>query len=263
LSESVRSVDRALDILASFSREAPSLSLSEISQQTGISKSTVHRLLGTLESRRFLMKNAGTGKYQLGYRFLEMASPIMRDANRQWVSPYLTRLAEDCGETVDLATLDGNHVIYLQVVESKQRVKIAAAAGQRLPIYCTASGKAFLAYMPEGQVKKILAENLTGFTGTTHTLSNEIIEDLRETRRRGFAISFEEYEKDINAVAAPILDEAGLPILTIAIVGPSFRLLPERMNQLGETIQSAIKDIQQEVGLNALTMMFPRDPSWQ
>ena len=118
------------------------LSLTEIADHVGISKSTVHRLLATLESKRFLFRNSTTGKYHLGFCFLELTSQAFDDVDQRWSLPYLQHLADECGETVDLAVLDGDHVIYLQVVESNQRVKLAAAMGQRLPAFCTASGKA-------------------------------------------------------------------------------------------------------------------------
>ena len=86
--------------------------------------------------------------------------------------------------------------------------------------------------------------------------------DLDETRRRGFAISEQEYEKDINAVAAPILSADGYPIAAIAIVGPSFRLPRERLVVLGHTIQKEIVSITRDVGLTALSVMVPRNSSW-
>jgi DNA-binding IclR family transcriptional regulator len=263
LSELVRAVDRALDILLSFTQEKPVLSLTEISEEVGMSKSTVHRLLATLQGKRFLIRNTATGKYHLGFRFLEMASQVLEDSNEQWAIPYLQQLAEEYGETVDLAVMDGDHVIYLHVVESKQRVKIAAAIGQRLPAYCTATGKAFLASLPGEQVKAILSAGLTRYTEYTHTTLAALYEDLRETRQRGFAISQQEYEEDINAVAAPILGADGYPIVAIAIAGPSFRLPQEHMLELGRAIQSVNERIQREVGLTALSVMVPRDSSWQ
>ncbi len=145
------------------------------------------------------------------------------------------------------------------MVESKQRVKIAAAIGQRLPAFCTATGKAFLANLPEEQVKTILAKGLTRYTEYTHTVPADIYEDMRETRQRGFAISNQEYENDINAVAAPILAADGYPIAAIAIVGPSFRLPQQRMLELGITIRSTIETITREVGLAALSVMVPRN----
>jgi DNA-binding IclR family transcriptional regulator len=263
LSESVRAVDRALEILLCFTQEKPVLSLTEIADEVGISKSTVHRLLATLECKRFLLRDSATGKYHLGFRFLEMASQVFEDVDQHWALPYLQHLAVGCGETVDLAVLDDDHVIYLQVVESNQRVKIAATKGQRLPAFCTATGKAILANLPEEQVNKILGLGLARYTENTPLVLENLKVDLDETRKRGFAISEQEYEKDINAVAAPILSTDGYPIAAIAIAGPSFRLTRERMVALGHIIQKEIIAITSEVGLAALSVMVPRNSSWQ
>jgi DNA-binding IclR family transcriptional regulator len=239
------------------------LSLTEIAEQVDLSKSTVHRLLATLESKRFLIRDTTNSKYHLGFRFLEMASQMLTDVNQQWALPYLQRLADECSETVDLAVLDDDHVIYLQVVESTQRVKLAAAMGQRLPAFCTATGKAFLANLPEKQVQKILSSGLTRYTENTQLVLADLQADLDETRRRGFAISEQEYEKDINAVAAPILAEDGYPVAAIAVAGPSYRLPHERMLVLGKAIKAVTVSIIREVGLTTLSVMVPRNSSWQ
>jgi IclR family transcriptional regulator, KDG regulon repressor len=259
MSESVRAVERALDILLCFTHDGPVLSLTQISEQVGMHQSTVHRLLATLESRRFVHRDRATGFYRLGFRFIEMASLVLQDVDlRRWAQPYLQRLAAECGETVDLAVLDGAHVIYLDVVESPQRVKIAAAVGQRLPAFCTASGKAFMAYLPDAEVRDILGKGLTKHTEHTLLAVTDLYEDLRRTRERGFAISEQEFETDICAVAAPILDAVGYPVAVIAIVGPSFRLPRERMLMLGLSIQATTEAIAHEVGLTALSTIVSK-----
>jgi len=215
--------------------------------------------LATLESKRFLKRDEATGLYHLGLRFIEMASPVLQDADLQrWAQPHLERLSAECGETVNLAVLDNTHVIYLQVIEGPQRVKLAATVGQRLPAFCTASGKAFLAYLPDDQVRSILSEGLTKYTENTRVSLADLYEDLRVTRERGFAISEQEYEKDINAVAAPILDAKGCPLAVIAIAGPSFRLLRERMLMLGQSIQAKTDAIAREVGPAGLSVIVSK-----
>jgi IclR family transcriptional regulator, KDG regulon repressor len=254
LSRPVRAVERALDILLCFNHDELALSLTQIAERVGMNKSTVHRLLGTLDNKRFIHRSKTTGLYHLSFRFVEMASLVLQDVDLQrWAQPYLQRLSAECGETVDLAVLDGAHVIYLQVVESPQRVKLAVAVGQRLPAFCTASGKAFMAYLPDDQVSKILGEGLIKYTDNTQGSLTDVYEDLRITRERGFAISEQEYEKDINAVAAPILDANSRPIAVIAIAGPSFRLPRERMLMLGQSIQATTEAIAREMGLATLS----------
>ena len=257
MSESVNAVEKALDILLCFSQEEPVLSLTRIAEQVHLPKSTVHRHLITLENRHFLSRNENTGMYHLGLRFIEMAALVLRDSDFQrWTHAHLQRLADATGETVDLAVLDGAHVVDLQVIESPQRVKIAAAIGQRLPAYCTASGKAFLAFLPGDRVDELLGQNLVRYTEFTRVDQAAIHADLEQTRVRGYAISEQEYEKDINVVAAPILDAVGYPVAAVAVAGPSFRLPPERMKKLGESILQTTAAIVSEGGITALSALI-------
>ena len=254
MSEPIRAVERALDVLSCFKAGHPALSLTQIADQLAMSKSTVFRLLATLESKRYLHRDAGTGLYHLGLRLIEMGALASQDLDvHQWAQPYLQRLATEHGETVDLAILDKANVIYLQVVESPQRVKLAAAVGQHLPAFCTASGKAFLAYLPFAQVGKLVAGDLIRYTDYTHTQLDDLARDLQETRERGFAISEQEYEKDINAVAAPVLNAQQFPIMSLALTGPAFRLPRERMLALGPILRAATETMALEAGMLALS----------
>lgn len=259
MSQSVRSVDRALDILLCFTRDDPARSLTQIAEAIHMSKTTVHRLLATLENKRFITRDNATGLYRLGLRFIEMASLVLQDVDlHRWAQPYLQRLAKEYGETVDLSILDGSQVIYLEVIESPQRVKLAAAVGQRLPAYFTASGKALLAFLPEESAKKIISENLAEASGRGRDSIQEMLADLRETAERGYAISEQEYEEEINAVAAPIFDKDRNPIASIAIVGPSFRLSKDRLPSLGESLRKMTQVISDEVGLVALSAIVSK-----
>jgi IclR family transcriptional regulator, KDG regulon repressor len=262
LSEPVRTVDRALDIILCFNKKNSTLSLTEITRQIGVSKSTAHRMVRTLEDKRFLFRNPNTRKYHLGFRFLEIASEGFDDLDQHWVLPYLQDLVEKSGETADLAILDGDNVIFLQVVESNQRVKLTARKGQSLPAYCTASGKAFLAYLPKDAVEQIVNSNEGRCSANKPLKRKSLVKDLEATLSRGFAISEEEYEKDINAVAAPILSMDGYPVMTIALAGPSIRFSRERMMELGRTIQNEINHIRREISLTALPPSMPRKSIW-
>ena len=260
MAQSVRAVERAIDILLCFCREKPALSLTEISESVQMSKSTVHRLLATLEGRRFLTRDKNTGTYRLGFQFIEMAALVDMDLQRLSF-PYMQRLSASCGETVDLAVLDGTSVIYLQVIESRQRVKIAVAVGQRLPAYCTASGKALLAFLPEEQVHQILREEFLRYTERTPASPTAVQEALRATRAQGFAISEQEYENDINAVAAPVLSNTQYPIAAVAVAGPSYRLTHDRMLDLGKTLRGITEAVAREVGVAAISATVTKNAS--
>ncbi len=257
--QSVRAVERALDILLCFTREEPARSLTQIADAVGMSKTTVHRLLTTLENKRFINRDRSTGLYRLGFRFIEMASFVLQGVELHlWAQPYLKRLSTEYGETVDLSILDGSHVMYLEVIESPQRVKLAAAVGQRLTAYFTASGKALLAYLPEEQVRKILSDNLAENTDHLPLTMPDMLAELRATAERGYSIAEAEYEKDINAVAAPIFDADHNPIASIAIVGPSFRMTKDRLPTLGEAICKMTRAISDEVGFTALSAIVTK-----
>jgi DNA-binding IclR family transcriptional regulator len=259
LSESVRAVERAIDVLLCFGSEERGLTLTQIASRVKMSKSTVLRLLTTLESRRFINRDHATRLYHLGFGFIEAASQVLQEIDlERWALPYLQRLSAECSETVDLAILDDTHVVYLLVVESVQRVKIAAAVGERLPACCTATGKAFLAYLPSDQVQAIVERGSGRYRDGAPVSLPCLYRDLQATRERGFAISEEEYEQDINAVAAPILNTDGWPMLVIAIVGPSFRLSQERMQLLGQAIRTTVDSLTREIGLPALSSLISR-----
>ena len=187
---------------------------------------------------------------RLGWALLEFGFSVLEhsDLHRQ-ATPYTQRLAAEDRETVDLGILDGTFVLYLQVIESPQRVKISSAPGQRLPVFCTATGKAFLALLPDQQVKGILKSSRRRYTGHTTTDLPEILKQLRLTRERGYAISEQEYEVGINAVAAPILDAHQHPVAAMAIVGPTFRLTTERLLELGPFLRATTDAIARDIGL--------------
>lgn len=255
MSKPIRAVDRALDILLCFSREEPELTLTEVSERVELHKTTVHRVLATLEHRGFVQHDEATGKYRLGLRVLELAMLALETMDiRRHAWPFLRQLSEQCRETVDLGVLDGTDIVYLEVIESPQRVKLAAAPGQRLPACCTSSGKAVMAYLPEAQVRQIMIQGLRRYTEHTIVSPDDFLADLRATRERGFAIAQSEYEDGINAVAAPILDPRGRPVAVVAVAGPAFRLPMDRMLELGPVVRACADDIAREIGLAAVLM---------
>jgi DNA-binding IclR family transcriptional regulator len=245
MSESIRAVERALDVLQCFTSQTPELTMTQIASMIGINKSTVHRLLSTLEGKRFVERDPASGVYRPGLRLLQMASLAMEHNNlRRLAAPFLHDLCSRYRENVNLTLLDGADVVYVDVIESSQRVKLAATPGQRLPAFCTASGKAILAFLPEDEVSHILERGMTQYTRSTVTSQEAFFEDASRIRERGFAMSLEEFEDGINAVAAPICNQ---PIASISIAGPAYRLTRERMLEVGPHLLAVAKSIAVEV----------------
>jgi DNA-binding IclR family transcriptional regulator len=248
MSESVRSVERALDVLLCFTDQTPELTMTQIAEQVGINKSTVHRLLATLERKRFVERDPLTGIYRPGIRLLQMAYLTLEKIDlRRLAAPYMSQLCEQQRENVNLSILDDIDVLYLHVVESPQRVKLAATSGQRLPAFCTASGKAILAFISEEKVKRIIERGIPKYTPRTLTSPLEFFEDLHLTRERGFAIAEQEFEDGINAIAAPIFNHSQQPIASISVAGPAYRLSRERMIEISSQVVATANSIAQEV----------------
>jgi DNA-binding IclR family transcriptional regulator len=247
MSESIRAVERALDVLLCFSMQTPELNMTQISEKVGMHKSTVHRLLATLEKRKFVKRDPVTGIYRPGIRLLQMAYLTLEDINiREIAIPYMRKLVEQFRETVDLAILDESDVIFVDAIESPQRVKLAAAPGQRLPAFSTASGKAILAFLPEEEARAIRNQNNHNYKPFRVLSQTAFFEDLENTRNRGYSIDMEELEEGIHAVGAPIIGVQGKPIASLAVAGPAFRLTRVLIDAIGPKLVIASKEISKE-----------------
>ncbi len=252
MSESIRAVDRALDILLCFSSQTPQLTMTQIAERVGMNKSTVHRLLGTLERRRFVQRNPTTGYYQLGIRLLQMAYLTLGHNDiRRHAEPFLHRLCERHRETITLSVLDDSDVVFLDVIESPQRVKLAASVGQRMPAFSTAAGKALLAYLPTDTVLRILERGMPQFTSHTIRTKEGVLADLQRIHEQGFSIAMQEYEEGINAVASPVLNSANLPIAAVTVTGPAYRMTREQMLEIGPSVREISQLIAREVELSS------------
>jgi IclR family acetate operon transcriptional repressor len=255
MSESVRAVERALDVLLCFTNQTPELTMTQIAEQVGIHKSTAHRLLATLENKRFIQRDQDTGIYRLGIRLLQMAYLTLEQNDlRRLAVPFMHRLCDLYEENIDLTLLDDTDVVFVNIFEGPQRVKLAAAIGQRLPAFATASGKAILGFMPEKMVRRILDRGMPQLTPYTLNSPDVLFENLNSVRELGFAISEQELEEQINAVAAPIFDQVNHPIASIAVAGPAYRLTRDRMMEIGPNVVAIAREISQEISLSAIPL---------
>lgn len=247
MSESIRAVERALDVLLCFSSNTPELTMTQIAERVGMHKSTVHRLLATLEAKHFVQRDSVTGIYQPGNRLLQMAFlTLEKNDLREVAAPFMKQLNDSYRETVTLSILDDSDMVYIAVDASPQTVTLAAKPGQRLPAFCTASGKVLIAYSPQAVVNKIFDQGFPEYTSHTIRSIEAMLHIINLVRERGFAYSEQEYEEGINAVAAPILDRNDQPLAAIAVAGPAYRLPVDRMLEIGPTVARVAKEISRE-----------------
>lgn len=242
MSKRIQVLERAMNLLAAFDENHQEMGVTELADQVGLHKATVHRILRTLEEGGFIQQNGDNGKYHLGWQLIPLGTLALEHFDlRRLASDLMEKLLEEHQETVDMAIHESGEMYYIEVLESPQPVKIAARPGRGLPIHCTATGKAFLAFAEPEEVDKILSGKLKRYTPQTIVDPDLIREEFETIRSNGYATSREEFEAGITAVAAPIYNRKGKVEAVIAIPGPSYRIPVERMTVLGEAVRSAAR----------------------
>jgi IclR family KDG regulon transcriptional repressor len=243
-SYNVRAVERAMQILSAFDGEHMDRGVSEIAQATGLHKATTHRIMMTLLNHGFLERAADGERFRVGIRVVELGLGALQGLDlRRAAFPYMEQLVERFQETCDLGIFDRGCVLYVEVVHSQHSLTIAARIGRRLPAYCTASGRVFLAFLPPETVEPYLNEPLTACTAKTITSPARLREELEATRQRGYAFDDEEFEEGVRAVSAPVRDIGGNVIAALSIPGPTNRMLPERVPEIVDALVEAANAI--------------------
>lgn len=223
----VRAAERALDILLCFV-DASQLGMMEIVERTGLNKSTVFRLLATLEGKGFVKRDPQTDKYQLGFRIWELSANLDHsDDPAVLFLPEMERLRDDLDETVSLYIRDGQERIRIQAVESKQAIRRVAPVGARMPLSVGASSKVLMAYVEEKLLHQVLSDPLwpKGIDQAVY------VSQLKQIKEDGYAISVEEREAGTAAVSVPIFSRRGKLIAALAVSGPVSRMNMKKMIQ--------------------------------
>ncbi len=246
----VQSVERAVAILRAFSRAKPERGVSELSRELGLHKSTVSRLLTTLERQGLVARNPQTGTYRLGLALIVLAAQVVEHMDlREIARPHLRELSERCQETVNLAILHEGQVMDLeQFAPPVRSLKNIGWVGRRMPPHCTAAGKVLLAHLPQDRLERFLQARLERLTPRTITDPERLREELKRVRAQGYAVAEEELEDGLNALAAPIYDHTGAVNAAVSLAGPAFRLPPAVFPQLAALLLETCARISAEMG---------------
>ena len=224
-SSSVRTLTRGLEVLGLFDADRTELAQSEIASALDLPLPTVHRLCGTLLQQGFLARDPGQRRLRLGPEILRLAGPLLAGLGAtEHARAVLRELADETGETESLATLVGAEAIYLDCAPGAGMLAPRAAVGLRVPAHCTALGKALLAQLDPAQVRAQLGpEPYPARTSATLTGWSVLGPALAEVRRTGAAVSREEYEQGLVAVAVAVPAAAGGQPLAIDLCIPAVR----------------------------------------
>jgi len=243
----IQSVCRAIQIIRCFEKNEE-LGVTEISKIAGLHKSTAFGLISTLEANKLIEKNELTGKYRLGLELFRLGTKV-NSALRHIAVPYLEQLVKMYQETANLVVMDDLSIIYLEKVESTQSMRISTLVGGRLPLYCTAVGKAILANLPPEELNsKLKRMEFRKYTGNTVSDRNSLMESLELTRNRGYAEDNEELEIGLSCIAAPIYNHFNIPFAAISLSGPTFRMDEVFRKEASVTLMNYTGEISMKLG---------------
>jgi len=247
----IQSVDRALFLLESIADAGGETTLTDLSHRTGLNISTCHHLLATLVQRGFAAKVAGR-LYALGPRILHLGHACRQVDLPRRAQSYLEAVNRATGETVHLAAVQGDAVVTLAVREARHAVRVETGRiGKIAAPHATSVGKAILAWLPEDEMRRILAAGLKRCTPNTITDFDELAKSLRYVRRDGYAIDREEHLPGVICIGAAIRDQAGTVIGGISASTPTMRASDEHIALMRDQIIAAARGLSAEFGAPA------------
>lgn len=240
---SVRAVERAMALLFRLAEHRRGVSLQQLAGEVGCSKSTVHRLLATLERLGAVERDARPGYYRLGPRARELGqNGWARTDLRQVALPYMQALRDESEETVTLHLMDGYEHVVVEECESAQEIRRTLPLGQRAPLLRGATAKAILAFLPDAEAVHVL--------GAVRTADDDgpSAQELHDIRSLGYAFSMSERVPGGAAISVPIRDRTEQVCAALSISGPSFRFTPARAIRCAPALLRAADDIAAALG---------------
>lgn len=233
------------------------MTLTEIVEATGINKTTVFRIVATLEKAGYLMRDSDTRRYRPGIKVLQLGFTAISSLDiRQVARPYLVQLSQQVGETVSLSVLDGMEIVYIDRVRNQQIVGVVLGMGSRLPAHCASMGKAMLAHLPPEELRRRLDQaGLKPRTPKSLVDWAALEDELERVRQQGYAINDEELEIGLRAVAAPIWDSSSQVVAAANITGSAAMLSLERLeSELALAVRHTADQISRALGYSAERM---------
>ncbi|MBM7599209.1 DNA-binding IclR family transcriptional regulator [Virgibacillus halotolerans] len=247
--QTLSSVTNALRILKSFSTFEPTKRVTELSDQLGLAKSTISRLLATLAKEGFVIKDTETNGYQLGISVLTLGGIVTNNLEiHKEAAPVLNNLVSDTGETAHLAIIDRLDTVYIHKEECNHPVRILTHLGRRNPSYCTSSGKVLLAYNDNNIVEDVIRNGLVSHTPNSITDPDVLRNELKTIRKKGYSVSIEELTEGTKSVAAPIRDYTGKVVSAITVVGPIQRMKSSKIPEIAKKVMAAGIEASERLG---------------
>lgn len=244
-------VVKSLKVLEALAQSPGDRTLTDLALQCGISKSNVHRLLRTLEECGYVRRNPDTRTYKATLRLWELGVGVYARLDlRAYAKPHLRELAEVTEETTHLSMFDGEAVLYLDKVDGVHAVRTYVNIGDRAPAYCSSTGKAMLAHLPEETVRRVGA-SLKRFTENTVRSPAQLRADLERIRQQGYSETSGEYRAGVLGYATAIRSPSGEVVGAIGVAGPEERMRARDRAATVEAVLAAGRRIETDLGFHA------------
>ena len=247
-----QSLAHGLAILLLYDSTTHSFTVAEISNRLGYSLSKAYRLVRTLVRHGFLQQSPGKAQYSPGLSALKLGLVAQQNLNLAVIArPLMKELSLLSKETVLLTAVNGTRGICIERVESEEPIRYSLfQPGASLPLHSGASSKILMAYLPEEEWDRIIkTEGLKRYTDHTITKAEKLKVHLREIRKKGYAWSDQEVDRDVRAVAAPIFNGAGELVAGLSVTGPVYRITKKRLDSLGKLVVKYAQQISSKLGL--------------
>jgi len=246
----VQSVDRALSILETLAEDDEGYRLSDLAVRTGLSASTVHRLLATLESRRFVQFDRAESKWHVGSRAFTVGASFARRRNfSAQAIPYLRKLRDLTRETANLAVVDDEFIIVLTRMESREIMRSLTQVGGRVAMVTSGVGKAVLATYSDEDVGAVIRHHgMPRLTEKSIVRPSDLFKELENIRKQGFALDDEEACMGLRCIAAVVYNDCAEPLAAISVSGMTSRLTDDRLPEVGQIVREVAGELTVALG---------------
>lgn len=242
----LKSLEKTLTVLETLVSSEESLSLMDISNETGLGKGNVHRILDTLRANGYVRQEATTRKYGIGSKLIELGSSIKLEAFlRSIILPPLKDVFEKCNETVNAAILEANQIKYIVRLEPEHYLRVSIKEGTRFPAHTTAIGKVLLSMLTDEELHTIYpsSDALKKLASGSYVSLDEVLKEIKRVRRTGLAYDYEATIQGVHCVAVPIRNLPNGTLLAVGISGPKSRMTPKKIEEHAARLTKAAEFI--------------------
>jgi DNA-binding IclR family transcriptional regulator len=243
-------LNSGLDVLECIASRHRPITLTEIANAIGLSKSSVHQLLATLDRRGFV-KRLPDQSYSIGMKAWEIGCVATPIGMARTAAPHMAQLVREIRDGVSLGVLDGAEMVCIHLIESPRAVRIHANVGDRTPAHCVSSGLAVLSAMDEEAVIRLLPETLHRATEDSIGDRAGLLKELARTRARGYSISRGAWRLDVAGVSIPLRGPDGRVAAALCVAAPRFRVTREWIEQVIPALRSTAENVERDFGAAA------------